>query len=40
MEKKVKLKEVKKFDKWMRKTVQSIHYSNNEKMCNAYQKIN
>jgi hypothetical protein len=35
-----KLKKIKKFDKWMRKTVQSIHYSNNEKMSNAYQKIN
>jgi hypothetical protein len=34
-----KLKQIKKFDKWMRKTVQSIHYSNNEKMSNAYQKI-
>ena len=35
-----KLKQIKKFDKWMRKTIQSIHYSNNEKMSNAYQKIN
>jgi hypothetical protein len=35
-----KLKQIKKFDKWMRKTVQSIHYSNNERMSNAYQKIN
>lgn len=34
-----KIKQIKKFDKWMRKTVQSIHYSNNEKMSNAYQKI-
>jgi len=34
------LKEVKKFDKWMRKTIQSVHYANNEKMCNAYQRIN
>lgn len=32
-------KEVKKFDKWMRKIVQSIHYSDNEQMCNAYNKI-
>jgi hypothetical protein len=35
-----KLKQIKKFDKWMRKTVQSIHYSNNEKMSKAYKKIN
>jgi hypothetical protein len=35
-----KLKQIKKFDKWMRKTIQSVHYSNNEKMSNAYQKIN
>ena len=34
-----KLKEIKKFDKWMRKIVKSVHYSNNEKMCNAYNKI-
>ena len=40
MESKAKLKEVKKFDKWMRKTIQSIYYSNNEQMCNAYLKIN
>ena len=35
-----KLKQIKKFDKWMRKTIQSVHDSNNEKMSNAYQKIN
>ena len=40
MENKTKLKEVKKFDKRMRKTIQSIYYSNNEQMCNAYLKIN
>ena len=40
MENKEKLKEIKKFDKWMRKTIQSIYYSNNEQMCNAYLKIN
>jgi len=34
-----KLKQIKKFDKWMRKTIQSVHYSNNEKMSNAYKKI-
>jgi hypothetical protein len=39
MDKKIKLKEVKKFDKWMRKIIKSIHYSNNEKMFNAYLKI-
>ena len=35
-----KLKQIQKFDKWMRKTIQSVHYSNNEKMSNAYKKIN
>jgi hypothetical protein len=40
MDKKVNIKEIKKFDKWMRKVVQSIYYSNNEQMRNAYQKIN
>lgn len=29
-----------KFDQWMKNTIKSIHYSDNEKMCNAYQKIN
>lgn len=36
---KQKFKQVKKFDKWMRKIVQSVHYSDNEQMCNAYAKI-
>ena len=31
--------EVEKFDEWMRNKVKSIHYSNNEKMCNAYNRI-
>ena len=34
------MKEIKKFDKWMRKTVQSIYYHDNQKMCNAYERIN
>ena len=33
------MKEIKRFDKWMRKTVQSIHYYDNEQMCNAYERI-
>lgn len=33
------MKEIKRFDKWMKKTVQSIYYYDNEKMCNAYEKI-
>ena len=37
--KKTTFKEVKKFDKWMRNIVKSIHYADNEKMCNAYLKI-
>ena len=36
---KVNLKEAKKFDKWMRKTVKSVYYSDNKKMCNAYLKL-
>lgn len=31
---------VEKFDEWMRNKVKSIHYANNEKMCNAYNRIN
>lgn len=31
--------EVEKFDEWMRNKVKSIHYSNNEKMTNAYNRI-
>jgi len=34
------MEEIKSFDEWMRKTVQSIHYHDNEKMCNAYERIN
>lgn len=34
------LKEIKKFDKWMKKVIQSVYYADNEQMCNAYQKIN
>ena len=34
------MKEIKKFDKWMRKIVQSIYYHDNQKMCNAYERIN
>lgn len=34
------LKEIKKFDKWMRNVIQSVYYTDNEQMCNAYQRIN
>jgi len=27
------------FDDWMRNKVKSIHYANNDAMCNAYQRI-
>jgi hypothetical protein len=37
---KLNLKEIKKFDKWMRKTVKSVYYSDNKKMTNAYLKLN
>lgn len=33
------MEEIKRFDKWMRKIVKSIHYHDNEKMCNAYKRI-
>ena len=36
---KKQLSEKEKFNKWMAKKVQSIHYSNNEKMCNAFDRI-
>jgi hypothetical protein len=39
-EKKINLKEAKKFDKWMKKTVKSVYYSDNKKMTNAYLKVN
>jgi hypothetical protein len=39
-EKKINLKEAKKFDKWMKKTVKSVYYSDHKKMCNAYLKVN
>jgi len=28
-----------RFDDWMRNKVKSIHYANNNAMCNAYQRI-
>lgn len=28
-----------RFNKWMRKTVKSEHYADNEAMCNAYERI-
>jgi hypothetical protein len=37
---KVNLKEAKKFDKWMKKTVKSVYYSDHKKMTNAYLKVN
>ena len=39
-EKKINLKEAKKFDKWMKKTVKSVYYSDHKKMTNAYFKLN
>jgi hypothetical protein len=33
------LKKLEKFDNWMRSKIQSVHYSNNAKMFNAYQII-
>ena len=31
--------EVERFNEWMKSKVQSIHYSNNNAMCEAYKKI-
>ena len=31
--------EIEKFNEWMLNKVKSVHYSNNEEMCNAYEKI-
>ena len=31
--------EVENFNEWMLNKVKSVHYSNNEEMCNAYEKI-
>ena len=31
--------EIENFNEWMLNKVKSIHYSNNEEMCNAYEKI-
>ena len=31
--------DVERYDNWMRNTVKSIHYSNNEAMTIAYQKL-
>lgn len=30
---------VEKFDAWMRKKVKSVFYADNERMCNAYERI-
>ena len=31
--------ETERFNEWMKSKVQSIHYSNNDAMCNAYKRI-
>jgi len=31
--------EAENFNEWMKNKVKSIHYANNEKMCNAYNRI-
>jgi hypothetical protein len=31
--------EIENFNDWMINKVQSVHYANNEAMCNAYEKI-
>lgn len=35
----MKQSNLERFDNWMREIVQSQFYSNNEMMCNAYEKI-
>jgi hypothetical protein len=32
-------KEMHRFDRWMKTRIKSIHYANNEKMSQAYQKV-
>jgi hypothetical protein len=36
---KKELTEKEKFNKWMRKKVKSVYYFDNQKMCNAYERI-
>lgn len=36
---KKKKSEVEKFNEWMKKRVKSVFYSDNERMCNAYERI-
>lgn len=36
---KKKKSEIERFDSWMRKKVKSVFYADNEKMCNAYERI-
>lgn len=31
--------EVERFNEWMKSKIQSVHYSNNKAMCNAYNRI-
>ena len=38
-EEKLAFQEAKAFEVWMRETVRTIHYANNEKMSEAYNKI-
>lgn len=33
------IREMKRFERWMLKRVKTIHYANNEKMREAYQKV-
>jgi hypothetical protein len=39
MKNKIAIKEMCKFDRWMRVKVKSIHYSNNLSMSEAYKKV-
>ena len=36
---KVAIKEMSRFEKWMLKRVRTIHYANNEKMAEAYDRV-
>lgn len=37
--KKSEIKKLEKFNNWMRDKIKNLHYSDNKRMCNAYQII-
>jgi hypothetical protein len=39
MKKKIAQREMTRFDRWMRTKVKSVHYADNKRMSEAYQKV-